>query len=770
MWPATPSPCGTGMQQTPPGNGGYSLGSAGGSSGQYVQQSYDPQNYNQQHQMYAQNTCDYMQTPSQTSYAHSASPYGQQGRDFSQQGMNYGQQASAAGSNYSQTPASGYYSTGQGSLDYSQQYHGTPPAPIVYSPHNAGYRDGSSVANNFYSQQGAYRSHSGGYEHTVGYGLPQPVRPPADPELVKRIHTIAEYCCRNPEMEALVRQRDGADPRFAFINGGEGYDYFRYAVSRLQQGLDPSEQAAAAEGSMQNVGTETGDANQLTREFDIDSLIMQYQEPPERAALSEALAKELDDVVLSLEKQATSAAIRSGRHWMEVNGGGSEEAAQSLACAMKKKQATLGSFLHKLNVLYLVHDVVQNEVVHKRGSLLISAFKPYLVWMLRDAYQAAARDPSSIEKVEKILSLWVKRGIIDEDEQEEMSFLMSSPDVGRYLSPNAGDDPQAAFDSRLSSRFPDASQGRHPFMQPGVSPGYPGTMGENLSSSQVPPPPPPRPGGHSRMHGGFDRRPDEMGYTPESVPVGMMATMLRSMSKRAKNMQTAFVPYRALDPLTTPQQLPAVEPPSDYMLDRIRDFYEDLEEIEEKLNRQSERRSRSNSRDSRENGRKSRSGSCSSTESPRRRRRRSPSRSVSRDPSPSACLDDRLRERDRERRMREVKRGGPPVDKPPSWVNSEMGVGDDGSFTGHPGLRGARLGLGAAAEVEERMEQRQPPPTDDPFEMFRRQRAGKYHDIIASNKAAARMEQQSQRFADKNCYVCGKMGHIARDCPARAYR
>lgn len=39
-------------------------------------------------------------------------------------------------------------------------------------------------------------------------------------------------------MEELIRQRDGADPRFAFINGGEGYDYFRYAISCLQQGIE----------------------------------------------------------------------------------------------------------------------------------------------------------------------------------------------------------------------------------------------------------------------------------------------------------------------------------------------------------------------------------------------------------------------------------------------------------------------------------------------------------------------------------------------------
>ena len=57
--------------------------------------------------------------------------------------------------------------------------------------------------------------------------------------------------------------------------------------------------------------------------------------------------------------------------------------------------------------------------------------------------------------------------------------------------------------------------------------------------------------------------------TPESIPVGVMATMLINQIKRAKNMQAAFVPYRALDSSLTPQNLPGMETPSKKMLDLV---------------------------------------------------------------------------------------------------------------------------------------------------------------------------------------------------------
>ncbi|PHJ24657.1 zinc knuckle domain-containing protein [Cystoisospora suis] len=531
------------------------------------------------------------QTPPGGGVYHSGTPVG-----YAQQQYGTGGSAGGGQMGYVHTPGSGggvygdgggYYTSQQQRTAYGGGGAAAPPPTTAGTPGGVG-------------AGGAYDQSAGGaYGGMMPPAPPPPPMRPADPELVKRIHTIAEYCCRNPEMEELIRQRDGGDPRFAFINGGEGYDYFRYAVSCLQQGIElplppppsidslqpnidmidgsspggqgggggagrngesnqmtPSPEAATGEGG--------GPEDELTREFDIDSLVMQYQEPPEPGTLGEALDKELDDVLQSVENQATSTAIRNGRHWIEVNGGNSVDSANLLAFAIRSKQSTRAvSFLHKLNILYLVHDVVQNEFVHKKGSSLVAAFKPYLVWMLRDAYQAAIKEQDAAEKVKKILSLWVKRGIIDEDEQEEMSFLMTSPVVDlerRGGGPHAPDSDKTGGDMNFTpgrggeygglgsggfgradgdlSGFAVPNHARHPA---GGLKGSPYSFHD--ASGMIAPPPPPGSrggggatagsiGGIYRGAGGFDRRPDDLEYTPESIPVGMMATMLRSMSKR----------------------------------------------------------------------------------------------------------------------------------------------------------------------------------------------------------------------------------------------
>mmetsp|Transcript_72750 Transcript_72750/g.140607 ORF Transcript_72750/g.140607 Transcript_72750/m.140607 type:complete len:275 (+) Transcript_72750:3-827(+) len=66
------------------------------------------------------------------------------------------------------------------------------------------------------------------------------------------------------------------------------------------------------------------------------------------------------------------------------------------------------------------------------------------------------------------------------------------------------------------------------------------------------------------------------GQTPETVPVGVMASMLKQVSKRNKDLHTAFVPYKPLEPLYTPQMLPPVGPPAARLLERLAEYYDFL--------------------------------------------------------------------------------------------------------------------------------------------------------------------------------------------------
>ena len=58
---------------------------------------------------------------------------------------------------------------------------------------------------------------------------------PSDSSLRQAIETLAPYIARNgPQFEALVAQRQGGQPAFAFLCGGEGAAYFRWRVQTLR--------------------------------------------------------------------------------------------------------------------------------------------------------------------------------------------------------------------------------------------------------------------------------------------------------------------------------------------------------------------------------------------------------------------------------------------------------------------------------------------------------------------------------------------------------
>merc|ERR1712216_1089276 len=66
--------------------------------------------------------------------------------------------------------------------------------------------------------------------------------------------------------------------------------------------------------------------------------------------------------------------------------------------------------------------------------------------------------------------------------------------------------------------------------------------------------------------------------TPETVPVGVMATMLRQAMRRTRESRAEFIAYKPLESQYTPQMLPPMEVPTPRLMERIQDFYEDLRE------------------------------------------------------------------------------------------------------------------------------------------------------------------------------------------------
>ncbi|CAD7955014.1 unnamed protein product [Amoebophrya sp. A25] len=176
-------------------------------------------------------------------------------------------------------------------------------------------------------------------------------------------------------------------------------------------------------------------------------------------------------------------------------------------------------------------------------------------------------------------------------------------------------------------QFPPAGQ-----IQPGIIVGVPGNMHQPGGAFGAPPgttPPPGVPGavpplGHQLPPGAVPPQqvpapPMQMQRrTPESIPVGLLATMLKTVSQRNRSWQTAFYPYKPLDATLTPQQLPPYERLSDRSRDRLNSFLdeEDRLDLKEKMRTEQQKRSDASSSSSDSGDDNSDSSSSSDSRSP----------------------------------------------------------------------------------------------------------------------------------------------------------
>eukprot|EP00746_Dinoflagellata_sp_MGD_P166477 gnl/MRDRNA2_/MRDRNA2_96376_c0_seq1.p1 gnl/MRDRNA2_/MRDRNA2_96376_c0~~gnl/MRDRNA2_/MRDRNA2_96376_c0_seq1.p1 ORF type:complete len:493 (-),score=104.25 gnl/MRDRNA2_/MRDRNA2_96376_c0_seq1:86-1564(-) len=367
------------------------------------------------------------------------------------------------------------------------------------------------------------------------------------PDLKKRIEIMAEHITKNgPGFEGMVKQKNVNNPQFAFLYpAGEGHSYYEQMLAKLRGGDAGSAPPAA------------GGASSVALDSDTTAAFIKWKEPP-LYQLAVEIERQADDVITSLEAAASKDLIRSSRQWMEQNA----SMGHQIGCHLMKRIANLKSATHRLHVLYAVHDVLQTEATSKISSRsLISAFKPYLVWMLRPCWQLAMKATDSkekneqeAEKVLRLVTLWQSRDILDQRAADEFRLLVKAKE--------------------LPAQHVNAAIARGSGVPGTVGPGgltgvFPGGVPSGMMRPGMPQP-------------GMMMQQQQGGKTPETVPVGIMAQMMKEVSQRAKNMQTAFVPYRPLDPMFTPQTLPPDQPASQKVVTLLDEFYRQVKEEDER--------------------------------------------------------------------------------------------------------------------------------------------------------------------------------------------
>lgn len=398
------------------------------------------------------------------------------------------------------------------------------------------------------------------------------------PDLKKRIEIMAEHVSKNgTDFESTVRLKSGGNPSFGFLFDGEGSRYYAALVKALR---------SAVSVQLSSPGSAGGAANnaELTR------LVRKWQEPMV-AALKPEQERQLTEIVASLEKIASRDAISKGRQWFEHNA----PYAPSIGGHLMKRIVFLPTCAHRLHVLFLVHDVLQTEMANKEagGRLLLVGLKPFLIWMLRPSFQLAqstSPDGDETVKILKLLSLWTDLGAITVREAEEMRQLTTArelpantPQPGVPASalamlagpPVLGSSGYDVQDELRRATFEVQSMQQRAAALGTMARGTAGPLSGLPSGFR--PGPLPAPQTNFTVFGPGSQ-------TPETIPVGLMASMLKQVSQRGKDLHTAFVPYKPLDPLYTPQNVPPQGPPTESLLQRLRMYYENIgENADEKL-------------------------------------------------------------------------------------------------------------------------------------------------------------------------------------------
>ncbi|CAH8328289.1 unnamed protein product [Eruca vesicaria subsp. sativa] len=524
---------------------------------------------------------------------------------------------------------------------------------------------------------------------------PPPPPPPADPELQKRIDKLVEYSVKNgPEFEAMMRDRQKDNPEYAFLFGGEGYDYYRYKqfISMRPPGgpFDPMPMIHHPPNPMMSPPGALGvppirqpsfppfhDHQQMQHHLPQPHPFAPLPHPHARpefdsqsthafrglsGPLPADVAVELNSVLANLN--GTKDSIKSGKIWFMQR----SPFAPALAEALRDRVFGTDDSEKQMHIVYLANDILFDSLqrrtnLHEFDNEAL-AFRPVLGSMLGKIYHCPHNKEANQSRLENLLQFWASKEVFDQDTisslEKEMksgpppnSFSRSPIIAANSLQhPGMLQQPQSNVPSTMNLEHlasnPVAAQQIHPGAFPGSIP---------LNSSVPPSTQPPA------------------GEKPAPYPLfppGLIPGMVRKMQVGSG------VPYSPLSPLDIPTIIPPSVTPQSQVLERVSKFFKEIGEV-----------------------------------------------NPSEGPMGSESQDDY----DDYERDSPVRKGGACIPPPANLqVDPETGTYADGS-TDKKSTSG-RLGLGATADPNE------PTQYDDVYTSYRKHRSTNYHTTMSARSTA----------------------------------
>ncbi|GAB4856698.1 hypothetical protein Ancab_014613 [Ancistrocladus abbreviatus] len=554
---------------------------------------------------------------------------------------------------------------------------------------------------------------------------PPPVPPPSDPELHKRIDTLAQYAAKNgPEFEAMIREKHQDSPDYSFLFGGEGHGYYRYKLWLCTRSpgpfnnpfpssvpiMHPTPNPIMSPASSHNLGTAGASVPMLGLPQMLRPPFPPYFEQKQphsqpyqghgrqdydqsktfrglSGPLPSDVAMELNNVLGNLS--GTKESIKGAKTWFMQR----SPFAPALAEALRDRVFSVDDSEKQLHIIYLANDILFDSLQRRVNPRDLDnealAFKPVLGHMLARIFHNPQNKEENQLRLQKILQFWASKEVYDQEtihalENEMLGALPVNALQGppKESSGSAADLSAGGLPHQTAnSNVPQWQQDR----QSGLikqEPDRPGPPGSAMSSGQqfLPNAVPPVgfTGSIPLTSAGLsaNQQPAPSANLGEKLPPyplfppGLIPGMVK------KQQIGSGVPYSPMSPLDIPTVIPPSDMPESEILERVSKFFKEIGEV-------------------------------NPSEGPM-------------DSSESRYEDDYEREAP-------VRKGGACIPPPPNLqAEPETGTYPDGSVDRKLGSNGSgRLGLGATANPNEVSQY------DDVYTSYRKQRSTTYHSTMS---------------------------------------
>ncbi|XP_017305173.1 calcium homeostasis endoplasmic reticulum protein [Diaphorina citri] len=250
-------------------------------------------------------------------------------------------------------------------------------------------------------------------------------KPPPDVESKNIIDKLAQFVARNgPEFEQMTKEKQAGNAKFAFLFGGEYFNYYQYRVTSEQLNrpskdcpttVPPSNvtvEALTQQQSALNEQIQQSESNlkaqhevlKLQEDAKVDETIQKTQLASftDEANTLNISLETLDSMLQPIMDTCTKDSISSGKAWI-LQRAVDEKSNTFFTKYLLYKVLNASSFLHKLHIIYLVNDIL-HHCVRKNVPELKKSVEDVVVPMFCNVAKDATEEQQV--KLNKLLTLW----------------------------------------------------------------------------------------------------------------------------------------------------------------------------------------------------------------------------------------------------------------------------------------------------------------------------------------------------------------------------